>query len=286
MAEIDERLEKQMEGTNLALAAVAEVLQKMDGRLAKEAEEEEEEMEKAAIEKAQSDLVKSVASEVVSMLKASEGDSYAGADVSGDDRKASPTGSTPQDADDSESDAGISSKIEDQQNTIQAAHMGDDEDEVAKAYEKGYAAAMKKEKDEDEDGMEKAAHGDDADDEAKDEPNTEKGMDEDDDDMEKMQKQIESLKKQLAETETSMQKAVQTESEARLRKMGFREENGLQAPQKINGLGVDGSAPLQKSAVTDTPEQLAELSYSELRRMQHQIETGNTDGVPRELLGQ
>ena len=285
MAEIDERLEKQMERTNLALAAVAEVLQKMDGRLAKEAEEEEEEMEKAAIEKAQSDLVKSVASEVVSMLKASEGDSYAGADVSGDDRKASPTGSTPQDADDSESDAGISSKIEDQQNTIQAAHMGDDEDEVAKAYEKGYAAAMKKEKDEDEDGMEKAAHGDDADDEAKDEPNTEKGMDEDDDDMEKMQKQIESLKKQLAETETSMQKAVQTESEARLRKMGFREENGLQAPQKINGLGVDGSAPLQKSAVTDTPEQLAELSYSELRRMQHQIETGNTDGVPRELLG-
>ena len=285
MAEIDERLEKQMEGTNLALAAVAEVLQKMDGRLAKEAEEEEEEMEKAAIEKAQSDLVKSVTSEVVSMLKASEGDSYAGADVSGDDRKASPTGSTPQDADDSESDAGISSKIEDQQNTIQAAHMGDDEDEVAKAYEKGYAAAIKKEKDEDEDGMEKAAHGDDADDEAKDEPNTEKGMDEDDDDMEKMQKQIESLKKQLAETETSMQKAVQTESEARLRKMGFREENGLQAPQKINGLGVDGSAPLQKSAVTDTPEQLAELSYSELRRMQHQIETGNTDGVPRELLG-
>ena len=82
MADIDERLEKQMEGTNLALAAVAEVLQKMDGRLAKEAEEEEEEMEKAAIEKAQSDLVKSVASEVVSMLKASEGDSYAGADVS------------------------------------------------------------------------------------------------------------------------------------------------------------------------------------------------------------
>ena len=285
MADIDERLEKQMEGTNLALAAVAEVLQKMDGRLAKEAEDEEEEAEKAAIEKAQSDLVKSVASEVVSMLKAGEGDSYAGADVSGDDRKASPTGGTPQDADDSESDAGISSKIEDQQNTIQAADMGDDdEDDIEKAYQKGYAAAMKKEKDEDEDGMEKAAHGDGADDEAKDEP-TEKGMDEDDDDMEKMQKQIESLKKQLADSEASMQKAVQAESEARLRKMGFREENGLQAPQKINGLGVDGSTPLQKSSATDTPEQLAELSYSELRRMQHQIETGNTDGVPRELLG-
>lgn len=282
MADIDERLEKQMEGTNLALAAVAEVLQKMDGRLVKEAEEEEEEVEKAAIEKAQSDLVKSVATEVVSMLKASEGDSYAGADISGDDRKASPTGGTPQDADDSEGDAGISSKIEDQQNTIQAADMGDDEDEVAKAYEKGYAAAMKKEKDEDEDGMEKGMH-EDADDEAKDEP-TEKGMDEDDD-MDKMQKQIQSLKKQIADTENNMQKAVQAESEGRLRKMGFREETGLQAP-KINGLGVDGSTPLQKSdAGVDTPDQLAQLSYSELRRMQHQIETGNTDGVPRELLG-
>jgi hypothetical protein len=35
----------------------------------------------------------------------------------------------------------------------------------------------------------------------------------------------------------------------------------------------------------DTPDQLAELSYSELRNLQHQIETGNTDGVPKELLG-
>jgi len=281
MADISERIEKQMEGTNLALAAVAEVLQKMDGRLLKEEEDEEEEISKAAAEQAQANLVKSVASEVVSMLKASEGDSYAGADVSGDERKANPTGGTPQNADDSESAAGIDSKIEDQQNTIQAADMGDDdkEDEIAKAYEKGYAAAMKKGHDDDEDGMEKAD-----DDESADEPVEEKGMD-DDDDMEKMQKQIESLKKQIADTEANISKAVQNESEARLRKMGFREETGLQAP-KISGLGVDGSTPIQKStSVEDTPAQLAELSYSELRRMQHQIESGDTDGVPRELLG-
>ena len=43
MADISERLEKQMEGTNLALSAVAEVLQKMDIRMAKEEEQEEEE---------------------------------------------------------------------------------------------------------------------------------------------------------------------------------------------------------------------------------------------------
>ena len=38
--EILELIEKQMEGSNLALAAVADVLNKMDNRLSKAAEEE------------------------------------------------------------------------------------------------------------------------------------------------------------------------------------------------------------------------------------------------------
>jgi len=275
MADISDRLEKQMEGTNLALAAVAEVLQKMDIRLAKEEEDAEAEENEKEMAKAQSELVKSVATEVVAMLKAGEGDSYAGTDVSGGERKAKPTGGTPQNSDDSESAAGISSKIEDQQNTIQAADMGsDDEDED-----------MEKGAHDDEDKEEKGMYKEDDDDDASDEPVEEKGMDDDEDEVEKMQKQLDSLKKQLADTEASISKAVQTESENRLRKMGFREETGLQAPKTVNGLGVDGSAPIQKSVAMDTPAQLAELSYSELRRMQHQIETGNTDGVPRELLG-
>ena len=276
MADISDRLEKQMEGTNLALAAVAEVLQKMDIRLAKEEEDAEAEENEKEMAKAQSELVKSVATEVVAMLKAGEGDSYAGSDASGDERKAKPTGGTPQNSDDSESAAAISSKIEDQQNTIQAADMGsDDEDED-----------MEKGAHDDEDKEEKGMYKEDDDDDASDEPVEEKGMDDDEDDVEKMQKQLDSLKKQLADTEASISKAVQTESENRLRKMGFREETGLQAPKVVNGLGVDGSTPIQKStAIEDTPAQLAELSYSELRRMQHQIETGNTDGVPRELLG-
>jgi len=277
MADISDRLEKQMEGTNLALAAVAEVLQKMDIRLAKEEEEAEAEENEKEMAKAQSELVKSVATEVVAMLKAGEGDSYAGADISGDERKAKPTGGTPQNSDDSESAAAISSKIEDQQNTIQAADMGSDDDDDD--MEKGMHGDDKDEK-------EKGMYKEDDDDDASDEPVEEKGMDDDEDEMEKMQKQLETLKKQLADTEANISKAVQNESEARLRKMGFREETGLQAPKTVNGLGVDGSTPIQKSAaVEDTPAQLAELSYSELRRMQHQIETGNTDGVPRELLG-
>ena len=277
MAEINERLEKQMEGTNLALAAVAEVLQKMDDRLAKEEHEAIASAEASAAEAAKADLVKSVASEVVALLK--EGGDQ-GMDVSGDDRKAQSTGKGPQDADDSESAANVATKIEDQQNTIQAAYHGDEDDDKK---EKG----MYKADDDDEDGSEKAMKKDDDDDKADDIPESEeKGMDDDkdDDDMEKMQKQLESLQKQLAETQSNMQKAIQSESEDRLRKMGFREENGLQAPQQI-GLGVDSTTPIQKSAAVDTPDQLAELSYSELRNMQHKIESGDTDGLPRELLG-
>jgi hypothetical protein len=277
MAEINERLEKQMEGTNLALAAVAEVLQKMDDRLAKEEHDAIASAEASAAEAAKADLVKSVASEVVALLK--EGGDQ-GMDVSGDDRKAQSTGKGPQDADDSESAANVATKIEDQQNTIQAAYHGDEDDDKK---EKG----MYKEDDDDEDGSEKAMKKDDDDDKADDIPESEeKGMDDDkdDDDMEKMQKQLESLQKQLAETQSNMQKAIQSESEDRLRKMGFREENGLQAPQQI-GLGVDSTTPIQKSAAVDTPDQLAELSYSELRNMQHKIESGDTDGLPRELLG-
>ena len=277
MAEINERLEKQMEGTNLALAAVAEVLSKMDDRLAKEEHDAIANAEASAAEAAKADLVKSVASEVVALLK--EGGDQ-GMDVSGDDRKAQSTGKGPQDADDSESAANVATKIEDQQNTIQAAYHGDEDDDKK---EKG----MYKADDDDEDGSEKAMKKDDDDDKADDIPESEeKGMDDDkdDDDMEKMQKQLESLQKQLAETQSNMQKAIQSESEDRLRKMGFREENGLQAPQQI-GLGVDSTTPIQKSAAVDTPDQLAELSYSELRNMQHKIESGDTDGLPRELLG-
>ena len=278
MAEINERLEKQMEGTNLALAAVAEVLQKMDDRLAKEEQDAIANAEASAAEAAKADLVKSVASEVVALLK--EGGDQ-GMDVSGDDRKAQSTGKGPQDADDSESAANVATKIEDQQNTIQAAYHGDEDDDKK---EKGM---YKADDDDDEDGSEKAMKKDDDDDKADDIPESEeKGMDDDkdDDDMEKMQKQLASLQKQLAETQSNMQKAIQSESEDRLRKMGFREENGLQAPQQI-GLGVDSTTPIQKSAAVDTPDQLAELSYSELRNMQHKIESGDTDGLPRELLG-
>ena len=144
--------------------------------------------------------------------------------------------------------------------------------------------------DDDEDEEEKGGmaykQDEEAEEEAANEPVEEKGEDdeeEEDDGLKAMRKQIAAMKKQLEATEAGMQKSITTEAESRLCKMGFREETGLKAPQLINGLGVDNT-PIVKAQVGDTADQLADLSYTELRRLQTQIEMGNTDGVPSELL--
>ena len=108
---------------------------------------------------------------------------------------------------------------------------------------------------------------------------------EDDDEMSEMRKRLNDLKKQVASYEANMEKAIQSESEERLRKMGFREETSLQGPKLLDGIGVDGTTPIAKSTKTgDTVEQLMNLSWKELRNLQADIEMGNTDGVPRELI--
>ena len=48
-------------------------------------------------------------------------------------------------------------------------------------------------------------------------------------------------------------------------------------------MGIDGTQPIRKSEQAGDPvEQLADLSYKQLREMQFSIEAGNTDGVPQE----
>jgi hypothetical protein len=276
MADITERIEKQMEGTNLALAAVAEVLQKMDGRFQKEEQASVTQQQVSAQASARAGLVKSIAKEVLTVLKGTD----LGMPVAGSERKAKATGGTPQNADDSESGATIGSRTEDVQNTILAMRKEEEDEDDDDDSMKGYSKAEDDE--------------DDADDEPADYPVEKKGFGEDDDEedeedeMKSMRKQLASMKKQLEASQSGMQKAIETESENRLRKMGFREELGLKAPKLTSGasLGVDGSTQLLKAQQQgDTVEQLASLSYSDLRRMQYNIEMGNTDGVPRELIG-
>ncbi len=279
-----EDIQKQLEGNSLALGAVAEVLQKMDERLSKAEEEEEDKKVEAMEKEAHEELVKSISAAVLSNLKKEDPDNELGLDTDGSKgRPAKATAPGPQDTD---KPVSPTTDIEEQQNYIQASQDSlkkeedDGEDKVENmkmkaAHDDDETDKMKMESDDDD--MKKEEDG-----EEESEKTAHKG--EDSDEMENMKKEIESLKKQL-------EGAVQTETEARLRKMGFREENGLQRPQVFtpdtpSALGTDGSTPIVKSQNSgDTVDQLSGLSYKQLRDIQHKIESGDTDGVPRELLG-
>ena len=304
--EMYNRIEKQLEGNSLALSAVAEILQKMDAKMS---EQEEFAIAKQEEEEATADrqaLIKEIASEVATIIKSDNG-----MDVSGDPRPAKSTGKTAANADDSETTISPTDDIEDQQATIQAMQKGEhEEDDVEKmgTYMKqedidkiksAIEAAENNGADIDKAvwapllggalagsvGQQLLDKDSDVDDEDGAEEKKDKDMEVDEE--KSMQKQIEALQKQVSEYELNMKKSIQVESEDRLRKMGFKEENGLQAPQRIDSLGVDGTDVIQKGNVdVDTVDQLAGLSYKELRDMQTNIEAGNTDGIPRELLGQ
>ena len=291
MSEEFTNLENHMQGTNLALSAVAEVLAKMDERLTKEEEDDRMEEEEKALEAEKSELVKAVASEVVSMIKAEGGENPLGMDVDGAKERKAKTITQPQ-YDDAQNAANPTTKIEDQQATIQAADMDDDDDEEK---------AMKKDHHLEDDDKEKAMKmggagmkmkaDDDDDDNGSDEKPVDKADDDDeaDDGMKAMRKELDALRKTVAAYEANMEKAVEEQSEARLRKMGFREENGLQRPALLNqdALGTDGTTPIVKANATsgDVVEDLSGLSYKQLRDLQHKIDQGDTSGVPRELLG-
>ena len=285
--EILNRIEKHMEGTSLGLAALAEVLQKMDGRM--EADDayaiEKAEQEQAAIEHA--NLVKSIAKSVLIEL------SDQGMDVDGtaieNVGKPDPTKSataTPNyigDADDSSETITPRSSIEDQQASIMAEDDEKDkkdDDDVDKAMhddgkkEKAYMGKR----------VENAmGDGDDEDRFPKDEKEDDEGNDESKA-MVNMKKSLLALQKQIESLDIS--KAVKEESENRLRKMGFKEENGLQRPQlSTNVFGADETPIKKAQTVNDVVDQLTNLSYKELRKMQELKRQGIVDGLPDEIAG-
>jgi hypothetical protein len=284
--EILNRIEKHMEGTQLGLAALSEVLQKMDARIENEAEAsyelakaEEEALEKEA-------LVRDIAKAVLIEL------SDQGMDVDGTDienvGKPDPTKgatATPNyigDADDSSETVTPRTDISEQQASIMAEKKEDEEEE--KAYTKMGMNKAEDEDDKDEDDEEEKAMGF---------PKKEKAMHEggdedkeddegdDDDDVKKLFKQMSSLQKQIESLDIS--KSVKEESENRLRKMGFKEENGLQKPQLTNVFGADETPIKKAQTVNDVVDQLTTLSYKELRKMQELKRQGMVDGLPDEI---
>ena len=272
--DVVERLEKQIEGSNLALAAVAEVLHKMDSRISKQddydmelAQEEEDAFEKQ-------EIIKAVAGEVYGLIKADQG-----LDLDGD--KVRKAGSMKKGSDDSEKAVTPVKAMADQQATIQAMQkqlnllkQGLDEEEEDMVNEEDEDMEEENGPPEEEDvesmrySLENAAN--------------------EYPELAQMQKQINALKSAM-EGSFDMQKAVQKETEGRLRKMGFREETSLTRPTVIryeDSMGLDGTSPIQKEATGgDTVDQMMQMSYQDLRRLQETIENGETDGVPRELLG-
>jgi len=273
--EILNRIEKHMEGTSLGLAALAEVLQKMDGRM--DADDayaiEKAEQEQAAIQHA--NLVKNIAKSVLIEL------SDQGMDVDGTDvenvGKPDPTKgatATPNyvgDSDDSSETVTPRSSIEDQQASIMAEDNGEEDEDDERKMEN--AMHPMKEKAMHEDEKEKA-YMKKADDEDEDE----------DEDEEKamLKKSIAQLQKQIESLDIS--KAVKEESENRLRKMGFKEENGLQRPQlSKNVFGADETPIKKAQTVNDVVDQLTNLSYKELRKMQEFKRQGMVEGLPDEI---
>jgi len=276
--EILNRIEKHMEGTQLGLSALSEVLQKMDERMEVEdaasyeiAKEEEQALEK---EELVSDIAKAVLIEL----------SDQGMDVDGTDienvGKPDPTsGATAEpnyigDADDSSETVEPRSDISDQQASIMAEDDDDDDEDEEKA--------MHGDDDDDDDDKEKAMM-----------PKKEKAEDDDDDDddeeekamyggMKAMKKALATLQKQIDAIDIT--KAVKEESENRLRKMGFKEENGLQKPQLSNNVFGADETPIKKAQnVNDVVDQLTNLSYKELRKMQEFKRQGLTENLPDEI---
>ena len=271
--EILNRIEKHMEGTSLGLAALAEVLQKMDGRM--DADDayaiEKAEQEQAAYQHAS--LVKNIAKSVLIEL-ADQGMDVDGEKVNtvgGSDPTSSAT-ATPNyvgDSDDSSENVKITSKIEDQQATIQAEDDDKEDDKEEKAY-MGNKMNKAEEGEEDFPQEEENGNGNGSDEEPTDE------------ELEgSLQKQLASLQKQIDGLDIS--KAVKNESENRLRKMGFKEENGLQKPQLSNSFGADETPIKKAQTVNDVVDQLTNLSYKELRKMQEYKRQGLNEGLPDEI---
>ena len=270
--DIVERLEKQIEGSNLALAAVAEVLHKMDSRISKQEEYDMELAEDAEDAFEKQEIIKAVAGEVYGLIKADQGMPDLDKDGSAKERKA---GSMAKGKDDSEKAVTVVSKLPDQQAAIQAMQK-----QLNLLKEEWADEDM-----EEENGEEEEENG-----EGEDELEDGLGMEnaEQYPVLENMQKQINQMKK-LMSGSLDMQKAVQNETEGRLRKMGFREETSLTRPTVIryeDSMGTDGTSPIQKEfSGGETVDQMMQMSYQDLRRLQETIESGETDGVPRELIG-
>jgi hypothetical protein len=299
-------IEKYMEGGSLGFGAMAEVLTKMDKRLEKAEEsqlardEEEQDKEDEEEEKEQfSAMIKAITANVTQgvIRHMQKNRSFAKQDqpmaelntdkdkkVSGRDGWPMSTHGDPE----TEEDSGAleASDIGTVQQPLAASAM-------VEAMVKAELAKKTYRK------MEKTEEFDDQGDDQGDVPAVEgseeypmpedEGMEQGEYSMKSMAKAFRGLSKKYDALEKNMEEKIQNETQTRLQKMGFREEKGLAGPKHriitdqtlgSTGTNIIKSAP---SSPEDTVDQLSKLSWNQLTELKYKIETGDTEGVPKEL---
>jgi len=270
-------IKQQNEGITLGLGALAEVLQKMDARLEKQALDEDvdeaaarERLEEEEEEKAYEAMVKSMREEITKGVL----DSLKGiltkqdqpmAELHGDQGKKVSGTKWPM----------SSNKISAEQEETSGTLDNSGTETVQKPIE-----AMEKQLpplvEEEEEGSEEFP-------EEEDEGQVEE---EELNEMALMRKQLASLKKENDSIKKNMANEIQKAAEERMRKMGFREETGLVGPKLTKASLGKEDKKIIKSAQSreEVVEQLRNMSWSDLNELRFKIESGETDGLPRELV--
>ena len=281
MPEHDEQMVEVLKSNQMAMVAVAEVLQKVDNRIeaaetaemqSREAQEEDEMrkaeserlsgMIKSAIQEALPEIVKTVNMELNgdSQTTAREGTPW-------------PMSANPHKDDETEEKASMRTQTSEVQKPIQAMEKEDGE-----GLEKEH---KDKDKDKDKDVEEEY-------------PMEEKaGMMMRDKNMannmnmskmwEEMQAEVTELRKQNVEIKDSVEAQVKD----RMSKMGYHEEQS-RTPKLLPTSGFN-EVPIIKAEdgprdPTKVADDLSELSWNQLWNLRIQMENGNTDGVPKELI--
>ena len=249
--DIAQSIEKHMEGTNLGLAALAEVLSKMDARLSEDEEADYEEQLQLEEDTARYELVKEIAGEIFDVLKAE------GAGIGVGDSK-------------------TTNKAE--QGNLKG---GADSDDSSKTISPDTSTATAGRPTESPTGS-SLDH---------DSPGgsqlntTSQKEDDEDDDLSEEERELRNLRKELDSLKSSIHDQVTDGVAARLNKSGFKEANTLKAPALID-LGA-GEQPLQKGSITtqeDLLDVLVKMDDKEVRRLEGKVMAGDYDGVPTEIL--
>jgi len=252
--DIAQSIEKHMEGTNLGLAALAEVLAKMDARLSEDEEADYEEQLQLEEDTARTELVKEIAGEVFEVLKAE------GAGIGTGDSKTTNKAEKGNLKGGADSDDG-SKTISPDTSTATAGRPTESPTGSSLDHDSPGGSQLN--------------------------TTSQKAQEEEDEltEEERQRLALQRMSKELDDLKSSINDQVTDGVAARLNKSGFKEANTLKAPALID-LGA-GEQPLQKGSIQtqeDLLDVLVKMDDKEVRRLEGKVMAGDYDGVPTEIL--